>query len=92
VLLALRRSVVGQRKINVAGKRAGLTGKALEKRLCLVQLFVGQARGGGTNACGGLDRLDFQRLPFSGSFGAGREVFSNALTVKPAGKAKNDLP
>ena len=91
-LLVLRLAVVGQRKIYVEGKRAGLAIHAPEKRFGLVQLLVGEAGGGGANAGGGLDGLDFQGLAFSRGFGAGGEILADALTVEPAGEAENDFP
>jgi hypothetical protein len=84
--------VAGHRgQLRSSGKKEierGLPSISPEKRLGLVQLFLGQARGGGTNACGGLDRLDFRRLRFSGSFGAGFEVFADAETVEVTGDAQ----
>ena len=44
------------------------------------------------DACVALEPLDFEDLPLGFGLGAGREVFTDAFAVQPAGDAENDLP
>ncbi len=75
-------AVVGEGVVEIEGERFGRVGEATERGFGLVELFVTEPGGGGADAGLGLEALDFERLAFGGSFGAGGKVFADAFAVE----------
>ena len=77
---------------STAFRRIRLAGQPFEDRLGLVQLVLRQPRDGGADAGRTLEAPDFEGVGFGFGLGVGGKILPDALTVEPAGNAKNDIP